>query len=349
MTVGGCWHGDRGLDGWSNLEFTTGGRTEWCGVPVGGRIANRRVQVEDPLRPDGRASGVHHRRCVAALVGWHHAATGQLAEWCGHDASSMAGRVLTPLWERGVLRRARVEGAVRSEFVWAVNYNGHWLHDWLMWMTPEQRFEVTAGQPLVRTAPTLEWSVRHNVWVAELGLRTARVAGVAAVAGERFCRVRRVIPTAGDLEDRAADMVMVRGDGQVIVVEAVRSVDGMTRKAAWWASVLGRVESPPVVVFVAVSTDTPRVRELRGAFRKAVGSGSMRERRRMVWVEWAEWFDDQAATDRFAVWSGRRLTSSGEWASVDVLDPTALPLLGAGRGEVADRLRRGGQHPVRKG
>jgi len=197
---------------------------------------------------------------------------------------------------------------------------------------------VTSGQPW-------RWGSqhdRHNLLATELALRTAEYTNVAGVFGEQLGFAALLHPEGGaNRSGRAADAVMVRGDGMRIVVEMTSSAtDNMTSKIARWVDVLASDKSRGLaVVFVEMphpDREEHVNRKLERIIVEATGTTSAALAdvpARMMVARWREWFPDyHQATRSFLSLSAHRPTGrrsgkerlSSVWESVSLLDPFDL-------------------------
>lgn len=210
-------------------------------------------------------------------------------------------------------------------------------------LTFAEQVSVTGGEAWIAGGQF----ARHNILTAELCLRLAEFANVAAVLGERDARVRTLAYTgAGAAEppgqsNKTADAVIVRPDGLRIAVESTATAAGtdFLRKARAWAQVLARrplSDTGLVVLFVGIerldqrNTETIRRKvrkEIAQATREVPGLAGNRTADRMFLMSWQEMFParHEASADLFTLRCERPNGPGGTWAEAHLLDEGSVP------------------------
>lgn len=322
------------------LSRTNAERMVAAGVATPNALELSRTVEEATLQ---LAHGTHRNARLAALAAlamWRTATDQQVASIIGSPNIALRTSVdRDVLWGSGLVQRGQfMSGMPRARLPRLLRVSNTNNIDLLASMLSyRDLIGVTSGQPW-------RWGSqhdRHNLLATELALRVAEFTNVAGVFGEQLGFAALLHPEGGaKLSGRAADTVMVRGDGMRIAVEMTASAtDNMVSKIARWVDVLTSDKSRGLaVMFVEMPhPDRDEVnRELERQIVKATDTTSSalaNVQGRMMVARWQEWFPGyHQASDSFLSLSAHRPTGrrSGKdrldsvWEPVSLLDPFDL-------------------------
>ena len=282
---------------------------------------------------------------MGALAQWHTMSTRQLAAAGGWKANQGC-RVLTPLWDAGILERTRTLSksmkSGSSDYTWRIRSSGQ-LRQWLDRLDDKNFLQTTFGKDITVAGPASAHVV-HNLLMTEMALRAyERVPNIEVIYGERFGDAHMVLPSSHpkwppEPTPWRADAVAVRSDGMRLMFELIHSVSSAQwrKKLPRWVEMLGsadRTESGAILVlFNAVLSEQhnaagDRIRAgLKEAFDEMDPKVAQRARTQIVVASWREWFPMRyEISDRFlrleaAYWSGKT------WRRVALSqpDPTSI-------------------------
>lgn len=180
-------------------------------------------------------------------------------------ASGLVER-MTPSWVRPTQSSRLYHG---SGDIWRANLRSDTITEWLEGLSATEYALMTAGRDgadLLHNATfTYEQTLRHNLSVAELCLRTLESApGVAGVWGEPFVHGDRFLSeqvrNSINVRTVRGDAAIVTKDGAVIIIEltaikdATQAEEGATlaARAAAWATIASLSDVPMSLAVVSI-------------------------------------------------------------------------------------------------
>lgn len=276
---------------------------------------------------------------LATLSAWHTMTDEQLAASTGFPA--LCGRrkgQLGSLSDAGLVqlgRLYRLDGRPAPVTMLRLDPGGRIERvegqlSWAEWV------RVTGARPWVRSLP----SDRHDILAAELSLRAAECAPLAATLGEGFARLADLFGESRRVGKRRADAIWVRGDGLTIAVEMISSAPrSLAGKLSLWSDLLASPEGRgTAALFVSAVSPTDRNRhsaeratrqmidEAAHGSPEAISAGVSG---RMAYVTWEELFPAPGRMVRDFPALPARVPSGppgpARWQHVEMLDPFAVP------------------------
>ena len=272
---------------------------------------------------------------------WRTATVEQVASFVGSDKIALPRSVdRDVLWASGLVQRGQfISGMPRTSLPRLLRVSNTNDIDLLLSMLSyRDRIGVTAGQPW-------RWGSqhdRHNLLAAELGLRVAEYTQAAAVFGEQLGFASLLNP-AGNLRasGRAADMVIIRGDGLRIAVEmTANATDNVGSKIQRWVDVLTADRTGGLAVMFVEMPHPDRAEHVNRKLERQIveatatmGAAAANVPARMMVARWQDWFPGyHQASSAFLSLSALRPTgrragkdrNASVWEPVSVLDPFDL-------------------------
>lgn len=282
-------------------------------------------------------------RVLAAVGMWRTMTVQQVASVVG--SASVTHRKSADrdvLWGSGLVQRGRfISGLPRARVPGLLRVcNTTSLQLLASMLSYRDLVGVTSGQPW-------QWGTqhdRHNLLATELMLRVAEHTPMAGVFGEQLGRVDLLLPgrvSAGSAASgRAADAVMVRGDGMRVAVEmtATTSSNFPAKIRRWVEALTGDRAGTLAVVFVEIphpdkpdgADSTHKLEREIVAACSGMSAVLARVPQRIMVARWREWFPAYGrASEAFLSLSAYRPTGSGgagarRWEQVAITDPTDL-------------------------
>ncbi len=277
---------------------------------------------------------------MSALTMWKTVTAEQLAAFTGRPSiTNRSNAVMDTLWDADLVIRGRHPPGSEVP-VFYRRASGDAFGEFLGRLTYAERLAAFGGIKA-------DWQrhyERHDIVTAELALRIAEHCPVTGVLGEPVASATHVFgPDITIHQGKTADMLVLRRDGLVILVETTASFPSRSaqiQKVAKWLDLMAadRTRST-ALVFVAIGeakrgNDAGIASQLRGLVPDALWGHFEAQRMgiadRVAVVAWRDWFPEpgQVSPGFLALRAQRpRLGVSPDdtvWEDVDLLDPFAV-------------------------